>query len=508
MHHPRRAAPFDEFDFTDAQVAERFANEALVGNYIWTKELGWLAWDKKRWREIPAPAMIGVARRWIKDQYVLSAEMLAESRSERNKNLTNRARVIHSDWYSYQSFAKIIAVIKLAQPDVIHSIDEFDTKPDLLNVRNGVIDLRAGKLMPHDPELMLTRLADDDYIPGATHKDWTAALEAVPKDLRAWFQLRCGQSITGYKSDDDAVIFLKGGGANGKNTVMEAYLKTLGDYFQVASPKVWEGSINAHSTELADLYGARMVWMDELPKDNRLPAVRLKQLTSGQFSARKIGKNNMLIEVAYTMFVSTNYRPIVTETDEGTWRRLFLLNFPFRFRRHGEDLILKTDKRGDARLRQRLRDGRRQHEAILAWLVEGAKEWYAIGCKFSKPDPKLIEQARAEWRKDEDQIWRFIEEKIGFDPNAHVRSDILYQEYRCWVTEQGQQPWASPNFNKQFANHELVVPRNVIKKKTRRDPPNNELSEPGGVVNRSALPESYQAWFGIRFKEPELTIEY
>jgi len=34
----------------------------------------------------------------------------------------------------------------------------FDRHPDLLNVRNGVVDLRDGTLRPHDPNLMFTKV--------------------------------------------------------------------------------------------------------------------------------------------------------------------------------------------------------------------------------------------------------------------------------------------------------------------------------------------------------------
>ena len=262
----RYLSTYEGFEFTDSQVAERFANDALVGSYCWTKELGWLAWDDRRWEEISAPVMLGVVRNWVKSEYVRSAEMLAEAIELGNKGAVNRLRNIHQEWYHYQSASKLGSISRLSQPDIVRRLRGFDIKPDLLNVRNGVINLRTGELMPHDPSLMLTRLADVDYKLGATHKDWTAALEAIPKDVREWFQLRCGQAVTGYKPDDDAVIIELGGGHNGKNTIMEGFAETLGDYFRVASPRVLLGNPDQHPTELADLYGARMIWLDELPE--------------------------------------------------------------------------------------------------------------------------------------------------------------------------------------------------------------------------------------------------
>jgi putative DNA primase/helicase len=354
---------------------------------------------------------------------------------------------------------------------------------------------------------MLTGLADVDYKPGATHRDWTAALEAIPKELQEWFQLRCGQAITGYKPDDDAVIVEQGSGANGKNTIMEAFLATLGDYFKVASPRALLGNPDQHPTELADLYGARMVWLDELPEGRYLPALRIKQLTSGQLSARKIGKDNMTLEVLFSLFVSTNYLPIVNETDEGTWRRLFLLHFPYQFRKSGQPLKLDTDKAGDANLRQRLRRGHGQRQAILSWLVEGARAWYDNGRQFPKPDPEIIDRDRAEWRKRDDSVWRFIDEQLEFDPEAHVMSTDLFQQFTLWQSTQNQKQWGEKTFSDRLSNHEITADRGIYRKRLRKRP-DSGLSRPTGIVSLAMIPEQYNAWLGLRFRLPAMTVEY
>ncbi len=79
------------------------------------------------------------------------------------------------------------------------------------------------------------------------------------------------------------------------------------------------------------------------------------------------------------MFITTNYLPRVDEFDWETWRRLAMVDFPFRYRKPHEELETPTDRAGDPGLRHRLRQGgggRGRQEAVLAWLVEGAKQWY------------------------------------------------------------------------------------------------------------------------------------
>jgi putative DNA primase/helicase len=96
-------------------------------------------------------------------------------------------------------------VLSLARGIVERRVTELDRHPDLLNTPSGVVDLRTGDLLGHDPNLLMTKIAGAEYRPGATHPDWAKALEAVPDDTRDWLQLRLGQAITGHMTPDDVL---------------------------------------------------------------------------------------------------------------------------------------------------------------------------------------------------------------------------------------------------------------------------------------------------------------
>ena len=61
---------------------------------------------------------------------------------------------------------------------------------------------------------------------------------------------------------------------------------------------------------------------------------RLKDLHgTGEMSARYCGKDTVYWTPRHTIFVTTNYLPRVDESDHGTWRRLALVEFPYRYRK-------------------------------------------------------------------------------------------------------------------------------------------------------------------------------
>ena len=135
---------------------------------------------------------------------------------------------------------------------------------------------------------MLTKVTMVDYVPGATHRDWQQALTAVPADAVDWLQIRFGQGLTGHPVPDDRLVVLKGSGANGKTTIVDAVREALGDDYAVTLPdRVLLARTGDHPTEMMDLRGARLALMEEFPELGHLNVKRLKDLHgTGEMTAR------------------------------------------------------------------------------------------------------------------------------------------------------------------------------------------------------------------------------
>ena len=224
-----------------------------------------MEFDGKRWASVAEPVIGEAVRLGIIDLY--AAEAKAKVDPERLKRIS-----------SLFSVSRIFAIVRIAKGYLWVKTGEFDAHPDLLNVGNGVVNLRDGTLARTIPTLLFTKLCPTDYIPGATHADWTKALEGVARRSRFvdWLQFRFGQSITGYPTPDDVLVFLKGGGENGKTTVVVAIQKSVGlDYVVTLPDRVLLANTGDHPTELMTLRGARLAFMEELP-DQHLNIKRLK----------------------------------------------------------------------------------------------------------------------------------------------------------------------------------------------------------------------------------------
>lgn len=433
--------------FTDAFLVEELA-EALAGRFCWAAGLGWLRWSGKIWREVSDVEPLESVRVWASEQF---DKVLAEQRSEPSRNLSGQI----AGWRAILGKSRLTALRDLARGLLQCDAAEFDGDPDLLTCWNGTVHLPTGKLLPFDPEHRITKSADAAYRPDAVHPSWTAALRAIPDDMHEWYRDRLGQALTGYPTPDHMLVIAHGSGSNGKSTIVNTVRRTLGDYGVLISDRVLMASPDAHPTELMDLRGARYAVMEETPEARHLNVQRLKTtLGSEEIKARRIRQDPVAFLASHSLFINTNYRPVVTETDWGTWRRLSLMPFPFTFLKSGRTPSTPWERVGDPSLAYSSNDPDAR-AAALAWMVEGARAWYARG-RMMLPSPERVEKETREWRSETDLILGFSDERLRFRPEAFTQTRDMLAAFNEWAGERGHRPWNDRTFATRFGDHDTV----------------------------------------------------
>ena len=476
--------------FSDAFMAELVAEEVMEGRFRWSAGTGWITWDGRKWSRCDDETVIEAARLWAVDRF---AQAVNDTKGD---NTRSRQEVIDG-WRSVLGKTRLSSIVSLTKGIVIFDAAEMDSDPDVLNCRNGVVDLRTGELMSHDPARLISKICEAEYDPDADHDDWKAALEALPEDVRDWFQIRIGQAATGYMTPDDVLCVLHGGGSNGKTTIMAAIGKALGSYHVVASDRILLGQ--AVRDETMELMGARLALIEETPEAGRLDVVRLKKTVgTPQMKGHHLYQPEMTWDATHSLFVTSNYRPQVAETDTGTWRRLALVTFPYRYTSNPE---APHERKGDGTLRQRIKQDPEILKAVMKWIIDGAKTFYEANMVMPEHPATVVEDTRA-WRAASDMILSFWDDQLEADRDSHVMSADLFTHFRSWMEAQGNRPWSEKVFTARFADHSETVSARVEKKKVRRDSPSaGRLSRPIGTGGTT--PGSYQAWLGVRFREDD-----
>ncbi len=304
-------------------------------------------------------------------------------------------------------------------------------------------------------------------------------------------------------TDTGHLPILQGSGENGKSLLTtDGLVPALGDYADVASPRLFAADRGSdHSTERADLRGKRLLIGEELSEGRSLDITALKRIQDvAHIKARYLYRDNITFQTSHSLFVTTNYVPVVSEVDHGTWRRLALVRFPYTFRKRAEDCIGDQDRVGDPGLKGRIKrneDG--QHDALVTWAVAGAVAWYADTGTALLPTPRITSDTRT-WRASSDRILGFWDEHLVADNGAMVASTDLLAEFNRWLESNGHLPWSKETFGARFIGHALVSEHRLEKARPRS---RTGLSRPsGGLSALPALASRPECWVGVRFRRP------
>jgi putative DNA primase/helicase len=403
------------FTLTDLGNAERFVDqhgERVRFCHPWGK---WFIFDGRRWVTDDSGLVEAMMKTTVRHIYNEAAE--AETDKER-KAIADHAK-------RSESRARIADALHLTRSEtgIPVSPAEFDSDPWLLNCENGTVDLRTGELREHRRADLITKLVPVEYDPQAAAPVFMAFLEQIlPSEaLRRFVQRVVGYAATGRVSEEILVI-LHGGGANGKSTLVNAVMETLGDYAQQTAPDLLLVKRGAHPTELADLFGARLVASVEVDEGRRLAESLVKQLTGRDpIKARRMREDFWQFDPTHTVFLATNHRPEVRGTDHAIWRRLRLVPFNVTIPKPQQDRALAEKLRAEL-------------PGVLRWIVAGCLEWQREG--LGEPDE--VKAATGQYREDMDILGDFIAVRCVVHPNVSAGATPLYNAYKGWCEENGE----------------------------------------------------------------------
>ncbi|GAF95960.1 unnamed protein product, partial [marine sediment metagenome] len=239
----------------------------------------------------------------------------------------------------------------------------LDADPMLLNMANGTLDLRTGKLREHSSLDMLTQLSGTEWDEKAGCPRWLQFLDEVfagDQELIDYIQAAVGYSLTG-SVEEHALFFCYGGGCNGKSTFLSVLQDMLGEYGHAGASGLLQqrGMGRAHPTEQAMLHNKRLVVCQELEEGLPWAESVVKHLTGGDaIATRRMREDFWTMKPTHKLWVAGNAKPVVKEATDGIWRRMKLVPFTVSF-----------EGREDTQLERELR---KELAGILTWAVEGA----------------------------------------------------------------------------------------------------------------------------------------
>ena len=335
-----------------------------------------------------------------------------------------------------RDFGKAHQVLKFAATK-LPLTQEWDSNPYLLAVKNGVLDLKTGKLRDGEPE---------DYIRKCSEVEWKGIEEKAPRfelflseifdnnvEVIEFIKRMFGYAITGLCAEHVFPVFYGAEGRNGKDTLLKLICKILGKSFAspVSKEVLLSGMKNpgASAPFLFELQGKRLVYADETSEGSSFDEGQIKMISGGApFQAKKLYNQPTTIEPQYLIIMTTNDKPNIRSDDPAIWERIILIEFNQRFIEHPEfPNEHKVDKFLDDKLQAEM-------SGVLAWLVQGCLEWQEHK-SFLIPDS--VRYSTDTYRDEADIIGKFIKEMLVIEEGTKCYSVRIRQLYEQWITEEG-----------------------------------------------------------------------
>ncbi len=342
----------------------------------------------------------------------------------------------------------------------------FNREKWVINLENGLLDVRTKELKPHTPKLFSTIRIPVTYDPQADCPGIKQFLREVlkPEDIPIVEEL-FGYCLIPDYSIQKAFLFL-GDGANGKSTFLEL-LKSFLDKDNCAHISLQD--IESQRFAAAELFGKLANLFADIPS-TKLPHVGLfKMLTGGDsIGAEKKFKDRFAFNNYARLIFSTNKPPKVEEDTLAFWRRWIFINFPNKFEGKKADkrLILKLTKKEE-----------------LSGLLNTALGGLERLLNLQGYSHELSAEEIAEWyQRASDPIYVFVEDVCEANPDAWISKDDLYDAFAEYCDRQN-----IPRIGKESFGRALKNARNVHATSQRRG-------------TRGA--QTY-GWKGIELKERE-----
>lgn len=418
--------------------------------YLHIKATGqWLAWAGHHWQldkaDLCHDAVEKVAERYLKESIMLDGQ-IQQAREDGRKN-DEQLAVDLKKLYTRRverlrgmrgAKACLEWAHKIGDRSLAIVGHELDQKPWLLPCRNGVIDLRTGKLTEGRPDDLLVKAIPVEWQGiDAPRPHWESFIHEIhlgDAEMINFIRRLLGYSITGLTTEHFIACFV-GEGRNGKGTMFEALREIMGELAWAIQPELILEQKNTRSSagpspDLISLQGRRMVIASETDENRRISGSKIKSLTGGDTINARAPHDRFETNFrpTHTLFLYTNHIPSGLTRDFALYKRLLFINYPLKFVDDPAPDDQNQRKR-DPELLKRLAG---EASGILAWLVQGCLEWQEYGLT----PPERIRADVEKLRVSEDTFQQFFDEQLQKDDDGEVLFKTLYDKFSSWYAEE------------------------------------------------------------------------
>ena len=310
-----------------------------------------------------------------------------------------------------------------------NTVDRDDIQPPkyLINVNNGIYDLKTGILMPHSSKYYFLYKIPVDYKLNAKMPKITKYFKSTLKQE----YITLSQEIFGYclyyAYPVHGIFYLYGTGGNGKGVWIYLLTSMLGRG-NVVSKEI--SSLMNNRFASSSLYGKLANICGEMSAGVMKNTDMLKRLSAGDaVDAEFKGRDAFSFDNMAKIITACNELPQCTDTTDGWFQRQYILPFLKMFRRTPDD---------NTHLKEQLVKDKGEMEGLLLWSLRGLQRLLKnehFTYKYNMGERYMMYQKNCEY---------FIETSyVHKDFSDFVKVDDIRNSYEEWCKENNV-PMANP----------------------------------------------------------------
>lgn len=369
----------------------------------------------------------------------------------------NYYKEVENDFYN--EIDKLIDNKELIKMNMINEVSEQIKKQNnistvencrgYINFKNGLMDIKNRKLIPHTKDIITLGQFNGHYDPQKSDITGTNferfLVTSLTAELVPVVQEMLGVCLYPLTDKVAYFYFLTGEGRNGKGVLLDIILNIIPNEFRSGI------SIKDYDTRFANasLKGKTVnICTDD--STTRLEGVgNLKAVTSGEgIFVEKKGKDGLMIKAILTHISAINDLPSMQEKTNALFDRMIVIPFNKTFGTKGEVENGTKDMVRDPLLKTKIINN--ELDIIVAWAIEGLFRIIDNGYKFTIP--KSLKDKKEEYREEVDSVRKWA--NLHYEPitptnNDHyIKGSILFNSYKLWCLREGVKEVGRNNFYK------------------------------------------------------------
>ena len=325
---------------------------------------------------------------------------------------------------------KINEIIGHIRRSCYHDRKEFNPDPNIINVKNGLLNVLTCTLAPHTPDYLSNVQNPVEYNPATD----CPAIKQFLTEIHEKEDISTMQELFGYLLLRDnriqKAVLSVGGGENGKSTEQRVIQAFLGP--ENCAHKSWQQLENDRFAS-SGLEGKLVNLFADLPSNGVDTTTTFKMLTGGDAidAERKFKDSYSFLSFAKLIF-STNKPPKVSNEDSyAFWRRWIIMEYPRQF----------TDKDKKPNILQELTTPE-ELSGLLNYALEGLKRLLTNN-KFSYN--KSVDEVTEYYMQAADPVYAFaVSSECDIRGDVVVLKDAFYDAFKEYC-KKNKMPILAPN---------------------------------------------------------------